>query len=1028
MDIDPSLAPSATPATPARDGLPGVASRAAAGPGPQKSLEGLERQLAQCAAELKACKRQLHEEATERQRIEQLLREHQEQGAHWSRLAENLPGFMHIFSLSKEGQYCAPFASAGIEDIHGVLPQDVARSAEQLTGLLHPDDRASVKSAIAESARALTPFHMEFRVLHPAKGEIWAEARSVPEARPDGSTLWCGITLDITQRKRVEQALTHRDRELHALSKSSPGMMGSFHQWPDGRFCMPYVSPNIWDFFGLHPQDVAEDASCLLAMTHPDDAQRVQASITESARTLAPWREQYRIVHPTRGERWMEGHTHPEAHPDGGVVWYGYVHDITERKRTEDALRMSETKHRIVFESANDGIFLHRIVQRNGATEFVLQDLNRKGCELWGHSRESILSGNFDLLAMSEPPYTFEEASRRNQLAAAGQPQVFDWMLRRGDGTQIWGEVNLRHVRIEGDDFLLAVMRDITERKQMEELLRNREQEFRTLVENSSDTIARYDLHSRRVYANPCLLESMGSDLSLILGATPSQYPGGASAQEYESMLHQVIEHGEERNFELRWQAGGTEHCSQIRMTPEFDRGGQVAHVLAVGRDITEIDRYRQKIHNHAFFDSLTGLPNRQLLSDRLSQTIADAAYYGHQFGLMLLDLDNFKQVNDTLGHNAGDVLLHEAARRMHSCVRAYDTVARLGGDEFAVLLPDMRKGGDLATIAGKILHELAEPFTIEGRELFVSGSIGIALYPDDSTEADALYKYADSAMYHAKKLGRNNFQFYAKELTAQTLERMEIEAALRKAQKNHELVLYYQPLVELRTRRTVGAEALLRWCRPGHGVVTPDRFISIAEDSGLIVDIGEWVLRTACTTVVRWNQGRAVPLQMAVNLSTRQFMRNNLVGSVRRVLSETRCPAQWLKLEITESLLLEDSNEVAAMLAELHGMGLSISIDDFGTGYSALSYLNRFPVSQLKIDRSFVQDIPAQPHKSELVKAVLSITAALRMESVAEGVETPEQAQYLLEHGCQLAQGYLFGKPMPSEDFETLLALPAPG
>ena len=421
--------------------------------------------------------------------------------------------------------------------------------------------------------------------------------------------------------------------------------------------------------------------------------------------------------------------------------------------------------------------------------------------------------------------------------------------------------------------------------------------------------------------------------------------------------------------------------------------------------------------------ESVKGMPNRLLLSDPISQTIADAAYHGLQFGLMLLDLDNFKQVNDTLGHGVGDRLLCETAKRMQDCVRTYDTVARLGGDEFAILLPDVRKGDDLATIAGKILHALTEPFVIDGRELFVTGSIGIALYPGDSTEIDALYKYADSAMYHAKKMGRNNFQFYAKEFTMRSLERMEIGTALRRARKNGELALYYQPQIELQTGCLVGAEALLRWHRPGHGMVMPDRFIPLAEESGMIVGIGEWVLSTACQAVVCWNRGRANPVRVAVNLSTRQFIRNDLVGSVRRILAETGCKAAWLELEITESLLLEDSSEVAAMLAALHSMGLSIAIDDFGTGYSALSYLNRFPVSLIKIDRSFVNGIPEQRDKRELAKAMLSIAAALRLESVAEGVETPEQAQYLMAHGCRLAQGYLFGKPMPLAEFEAILA-----
>jgi diguanylate cyclase (GGDEF)-like protein/PAS domain S-box-containing protein len=569
---------------------------------------------------------------------------------------------------------------------------------------------------------------------------------------------------------------------------------------------------------------------------------------------------------------------------------------------------------------------------------------------------------------------------------------------------------------------VLTIGRNTTAITEAQDLLSKREQEFRALVENSPDTIARYDRECRRVYANPRLATVMGGEMARILGSTPAEMPGGASALEYMKMLHQVLACGQGRNFELRWRSGDGEQCSQVRMTPEFDRVGAVSHVLAVGRDITEIDQYRRKVHQQAFFDSLTGLPNRLQLFDQVAEVISDAAHHGRQFGLMVLDLDHFKNVNDTLGHCVGDQLLCQAANRMRICARGQDKVARLGGDEFAILLSDVCKRDDLAVIAGKILSQLAEPFLIDGRELFVTGSIGIALYPGDGAEINTLYQYADSAMYHAKKMGRSNFQFYTKEFSKRSQDRLELESALRMARKHGELVLYYQPQIDLPSGRVTGAEALLRWNRPGHGMVTPDRFIPIAEESDLMVNIGEWVLRSACATAVNWNRGREAAIKLAVNLSARQFLHNDLVGSVSAILEETGCRPEWLELEITESLLLEDSVEVITMLSALHAMGLSISLDDFGTGYSALGYLNRFPVRQIKLDRSFVNGIPEQRNKCELVKAMLSIAVALGLESVAEGVETAAQAEYLLAHGCRLAQGYLFGKPMSLSEFEVVL------
>lgn len=565
---------------------------------------------------------------------------------------------------------------------------------------------------------------------------------------------------------------------------------------------------------------------------------------------------------------------------------------------------------------------------------------------------------------------------------------------------------------------LTAITRDVSTRKQYEALQHKREQEFRGLVEFSLDTIACYDLERKRTYANPKLASMIGSASSTeIFGVTPGQVPGGSAAQEYEEMIRNVIAQRRPRDFELRWHTADGEVCSQIRLFPEFDLDGEVVQVWAIGRDTTEIDWYRKKVHQQTFFDGLTELPNRSMLTECMQQEIA-ANGNRQAFCLMLLDLDNFKEINDALGRDAGDLLLHKVAKRLRDTVGATETVARIGGDEFALLLPRC-DGNDCAqSIAARILNALEAPFMLTERELVVTASIGIARYPQDSTEIDDLYKYADAAMYHAKKLGRNNSQFYAQELTSDAAQHLELKTALRHAQKNGELEVVYQPQVDMQTSRLIGVEALLRWNRPGHGVVMPEYFIPLAEACGLIVDIGEWVMTTACLAVVEWNKGRAVPLSVAVNLSARQFIRNDLAASIRDILIETGCQPDWLKLEITESLLLEDSLAATATLEAFRRLGVSVAIDDFGTGYSALNYLSRFPVGQLKIDRSFIRDIPLRRDKAELVKAMLSLAQALHLEVVAEGVETPAQVDYLVTHGCRLAQGYLYGQPMAREGF----------
>jgi len=564
---------------------------------------------------------------------------------------------------------------------------------------------------------------------------------------------------------------------------------------------------------------------------------------------------------------------------------------------------------------------------------------------------------------------------------------------------------------------------EIGVRQSAEAALQASESQYRSLVENTPDTIARYDRDCRRLYANPKMIDELGGKVQRLLHRTPTEFPGGDSAIGYEARIRQVFADGQPADFEFCWQSPGEKQIvSHIRLTPEFGADGSVASVLAVGRDITEIDQYRRSIHHLAFYDALTGLPNRALLVERMRQTITDAAWHGYRFALVLLDLDHFKNINDVLGHDLGDLLLIAAAERLQGHARPGDLVARLGGDEFALLLPLRDADDDVTVIADQVLQLFEPPFQVAGRELFISASIGIALYPQDHIHIDALFRYADSAMYHAKKLGRNNVQFYVLKLTAQSTERMALEAALRYARANNELELYYQPQIDLETGNITGAEALLRWNRGTDGMVTPDKFIPIAEESGLIVGIGEWVLQTACQAAVTWNIGRSAPFKVAVNLSTRQFQQNDLLSSVQRILQDTQCRPDWLKLEITESLLLDNSDEILAVLKAFDAMGLALSIDDFGTGYSALSYLNRFPVSQIKIDQSFVRDIPADLDKSELVKAMIFIAQALHLELVAEGVETLEQADYLSRHGCLSAQGYLFGKPMPYAEFAALL------
>jgi diguanylate cyclase (GGDEF)-like protein len=477
-------------------------------------------------------------------------------------------------------------------------------------------------------------------------------------------------------------------------------------------------------------------------------------------------------------------------------------------------------------------------------------------------------------------------------------------------------------------------------------------------------------------------------------------------------------EHKSEFGYRYRsWTAHGKLLHFFTHVRIEYDEQGRPARLLGATQDISDIVHYESRLHEMTFNDPLTNLPNRAQLYDRLHQAIEEAQRLGNLGGLLLLDLDRFQEVNDTLGHLVGDRLLCLCAERLREAIGTQDVLARLGGDEFAILVPGIQDAETLAEVAQELRAVLARPFRLEEQELYMSASVGIAVFPTDAGSTTSLLQYADSALNEAKSSGRSCHRFYSAELTVKSHERVQLEAALRRALANAELEVHYQPKVALSCGAWVGAEALLRWRHPALGLLAPDRFIGIAEETGLIVDIGAWVLREACAAAVEWNQEQRSDFKVAVNLSAVQVQRTDVVATVREVLQCTGCQPRWLELEITESLLLGNSEAVRKTLRSLRDMGVSIAIDDFGTGYSSLAYLKRFPIDVLKIDRSFTRDIGQDHDSTELVKAIITMARSLRLSLVAEGVEDMTQARFLQEQGCALAQGYLYARPMPRDE-----------
>lgn len=467
---------------------------------------------------------------------------------------------------------------------------------------------------------------------------------------------------------------------------------------------------------------------------------------------------------------------------------------------------------------------------------------------------------------------------------------------------------------------------------------------------------------------------------------------------------------------------------SRIEVT-SHDETGQLLQALkdmndSLVRSVDEHKRLEALLQHQAGHDTLTGLPNRALLQDRLKQAIATATRSPSPIWIIFVDLDRFKLVNDSLGHKAGDAMIKQVAARLQSAVRESDTVARLGGDEFVLVLPERIDGsGSLsATVVQRILDTVAQPMMIEGHEFVTTCSMGIAVHPHDGADGETLMTHADIAMYSAKEVGRNNFRFYAPGMDARNLERLRLEGELRHALERNEFELHYQPQVDLRSGRIVGMESLIRWNHPELGMVPPARFIGLAEETGLIVPIGAWVIRTACAQNLAWQRAGLGRLRVAVNLSARQFAQKNLAESIMNTLDETGLAAQDLEIELTESLVMTDVERAVGVLDELNEIGVQLSIDDFGTGYSSLSYLKRFPIHVLKIDQSFVRDIATGTDDAAIVALIISLAHSLKLNVIAEGVETPDQLAYLNRHGCDEMQGYLFSKPVPAAAFEKML------
>jgi diguanylate cyclase (GGDEF)-like protein/PAS domain S-box-containing protein len=683
-----------------------------------------------------------------------------------------------------------------------------------------------------------------------------------------------------------------------------------------------------------------------------------------------------------------------------------------KRRDAEQALRSSESRYRQLIERMREGV-------AQADNDGVLQLVNDRFCEMVGYGREELIGRNADFLLAY--PSDVEVMQGKRRLRERGHSDQYAVRVRRKDGTVIWLEIGGAPVFDAGGRVIgsIGVHNDVTERRLAEQALRESEARYRLMAEHSTDLISRSTPAGLLIYASDASRRLLGYEPTELVGHSIYDYIDPQDAEEVRQLSKLI--HGSHPmtfSYRVRRKDGSLtwfETMSRGVHDPATDR---MVEIVSVSRDVSERKRVEEQIEYEAYHDALTGLPNRRLFRDRLTVALAHARRMQQPLGVLFLDLDRFKYVNDTLGHSVGDELLKAVAARLKSAVREEDSIARMGGDEFTVLVGDLRIADDVVKVAQKLLETVAQPIHVEGRDLFITTSIGIGMFPTDGETAEMLLKNADHAMYRAKDAGRNAARMFTPAMNIRALERMSTETSLRGALERGELMLHYQPQVDIATSAVVGVEALLRWNRPDVGVVDPMSFVPIAEETRMIVPIGEWALREACRQAKEWQRSRYPRLRMAVNLSPRQFQHDELPAQVAAALEDTGLAPGDLELEITESIALHNSDRTLGMLRQLRELGVRIAVDDFGTGHSSLQYLRSFPVDSVKIDQGFVYEIESSAADRAIISAVIRMSHGLALRVTAEGVETEGQLAFLREQECEEAQGYLFGRPVAAAEF----------
>lgn len=962
-------------------------------------------------ANRKATDIKTHTRVTKKTANSGVLNEGPQFGDHTFRsFIENLP--VMFYAVEPDPPHTPIYISQTFEKF-GYPLTDWEKDAKIWNKVIHEDDRKWVLDGTRDAMGRGEGIDFEYRVIGRDGTLFWVRDRSCFIKDKDGKTLcWQGVILDVTERKIASDALQDSETRYRQLIENANDII-YVHDLSGNYISINEAGERI---FGYSREEALSMNMTQIAV--PEHLSVLKRNLQKKVRGRSKQTSYEVDCIKKDGSRITLEINSSIIEKDGvAVAVQGIGRDITDRKLAEEASRKNEERYRDLFENANDLIYTHDL-------EGNFTSLNRAGERITGYSRTEAVGMNIAKVVAPE----FLEAAKTMTARKMKDdvPTTYELEIIAKDGRRVTLELSTRLIVSNGLPVgVQGIGRDITERREAEVSLHKTISLFASTFESTADGIVVMSLEREIVTCNRKFVEMWGVDEKLIESRDGHKLSDFVAAQlsnqeEFSRQLAEVY------NDPMAVASGILElkdgRIFERYSQPQFLEGKPVGRV-ACFRDITERSQAEEKLRHYALHDTLTNLPNRVEFMNHLRQAVerADGNAYA-KFAVLFLDLDRFKVINDSLGHAIGDKLLIAIAERLKSCVRPGDVVARLGGDEFVILLNRSGEINEVASVADRLQSKISQPFRIDNYEVFTSASIGIILSGNTRRAPEDFLRDADAAMYRAKESGKARYEIFDRDMHVRNMNLLQVETDLRHAVDRKEFEVLYQPIVSLETGSIREFEALIRWRHPVHGLVAPNEFVHVAEETGLIIPIGKWILEESCRQIVKWQANFEYPLSISVNLSAKQLMHPDLTEQVAAILSETQLNPRQLKLEVTETNVMEHSERALAVLSVLNSFGISLSTDDFGTGYSSLSYLQRFPFDRLKIDRSFVDKMSEGEKSIAIVKTILMLGENLNIEVVAEGIETEEQLSTLRSLGCRLGQGYLFSRPVEASAIEEML------